>query len=178
MPRVWPGLPADEEIEGAMIMRNMLSVCRLAGAVLFLAATSLGLAGCGHTIMGRVIEGDASKVELVHESEPRLRTAGAGVNNVEVSIRRDPNSASKQLAGRKRTEATGDFMLGVGGAGAGWLDEQWLLQTYASGYQSTNQLIELPPKSRKWRLLITIPRGTAEPVDDMDQIMREVEQFQ
>jgi len=159
-----------------MTMRNLTSICRLLCALLFMAVMSLGLTGCGHSIMGKVIKGDANKVELVYQSDPRLRTTG--INNVEVTLRRDPNSANKQLAGRKRTEATGDFSMRIDNFGAGWMNEQWLLQTYITGFRSTNELIKLPPNDRRWRLLITVAPGTAEHVDDMDQIMREVEQFQ
>ena len=137
---------------------------------------SLGLTGCGQNIMGKVIKGDSNTVELVHQSDPRLRTTG--INNVEVTLRRDPHSANKQLAGRKRTEPTGDYSMRIDDFDASWAKEEWLLQTYATGYRSTNQLIKLPPNDRRWRLLITIAPGTAEAVDDMDQIMKEVEQFQ
>src|SRR5882672_7857420 len=92
-----------------------------------IAAMTVALAGCGgYTLQGRVIRGTVPKVEIVHQMDLRLRSPagggpvgptdakslmppGAGVNNVEISLYRDPQSMDAHLADRDRTNGEGYF---------------------------------------------------------------------
>lgn len=132
-----------------------------------LAVIVCALQGCGgYTLRGKVVAGSTSSIELIHEIDQRLKQPGLG--NVETLVRRDPKQArpdAATLAGRVRTDAAGDFSMSIGEYGAGWMQEQWLVQARLAGYQNASEIMKLPAKGSRWKLLITLAPGTATPLE-------------
>ena len=168
--------------------RLLRLVCGLAAAIGVMPM----LTACGYTLHGRVIRGQTPGVEIVHEMDLRMRSpagggptatpeksglmpAGAGVNNVEVSIYRDPKTLNKKLADRDRSNGEGYFTLHLGKFGTGWMDEQWQVVTSVPGYGNVSTLVKLPVNGGKWRLLITVVPGTQTPAEP--DVMQQMEQF-
>jgi hypothetical protein len=159
-----------------MMMTKASSILRgfVGGAALVVLA--LSLTGCGgYALRGKVVQGPTSGFELVHEIDQRLK--GPGIQNAEVMVRRDPQSLHPHLAGRDRTGANGDFAVPIGEFGAGWMEEQWLVQAAMSGYQNAELEMKLPAKGSKWRLLITLAPGSSTPLDQPDDVMGDYERF-
>src|SRR5262245_52305005 len=121
------------------------------------------LSGCGYTLRGKVVEGTAPGVELVHEIDQRLQ--GPGIINAEVMVRRDPDSMHPHLAGRTRTSSGGGFSMSISEFGAGWMEEQWQVQAAMTGFQNTQAIMKLPAKGSKWRVLITLAPGQSTPLE-------------
>jgi hypothetical protein len=137
----------------------------------------LALPGCSsYTLRGKVVQGDTNSIELVHEIDQRLKQPG--LSNVETLVRRDSKQtkpAAPELAGRVRTDATGDFWMPIDEYGAGWMQEQWLVQARLSGYQNASCKIKLPAKGSKWKLLITLAPGTSTPLIQPGEVIEEEE---
>jgi hypothetical protein len=136
-------------------------------------------AGCNtYTLKGKVVRGDVSSIELVHEMDPRIKpqTAG-GIPHVEVRVFRDPNTMNKHMSGRERTGNDGNFSINLGDFGAGWMQEQWLVQAALYGFENANYMGSLPSKNSKTRLLITLAPGTFTPSEESADYMQDYEQF-
>lgn len=152
----------------------ILTACRMLIGLMMIAC--LGVAsGCGYSLRGKVVQGPVSGVEIVHETDQRLD--GPGLANTEVLVRRDPESLRPHLVGQARTNSAGEFTMRIAEFGAGWMQELWLVQSTLSGHQNAHQLIKLPGKSSRSRLLITLAPGTATPVDQKGDYMQDFEQF-
>jgi hypothetical protein len=137
---------------------------------------TFALQGCGgYKLQGKVLRGEESKVELVHVMDPRMKQTG--LSNVEVLVRRDPKSMNPSLAGKDRTNASGDFSMGIDEFGAGWMEEQWQIRSGLHGYQNAEAVMKLPKKGGKTRLLITLAPGTAVPLNEPDEIIQDIERF-
>ena len=140
-----------------------------------LATLLSALPGCGYTLRGKVVRGETSGIEMVHEMDQRLK--GPGLANVDTLVRRDPQSASPQLVGRQRTDAGGNFSMPISEFGAGWMQEQWQVQARIGSYQNASSIMKLPAKGSKWRLLITLAPGTATPLETGDEVVEDLERF-
>lgn len=143
------------------------------------AVATLLSAGCNsYTLRGKVVRGETSSVELVHEMDPRIKpqTAG-GVPHVEVRVYRDPKTMNKHMSGRERTGTDGNFSIGLGDFGAGWMQEEWLVQAALYGFENAELLTKLPSKNSKTRLLITLAPGTFIPPEESSDYMQDYEQF-
>ena len=154
-----------------MRIRSMARTLVLAGASL----GALAAGGCGgYGLYGKVVRGEVSDVELLYATDPRLDAQG--IPNAEVLVHRDPDSLGRYVAGRDRTGTTGDFTILMDEFGAGWMQEEWLVQASKAGYQNAEMVMKLPAKSSKWRLLITLAPGAAAPVEAED-LMEDLERF-
>jgi hypothetical protein len=156
-----------------MHSRTKNSTLKLSLATLVLSV--LALTGCGYKLQGKVVRGEQSGIELVHVIDQRLKQTG--LSNVEVLVRRDPKSMNPTLAGKDRTNASGDFSIGIDEFGAGWMDEQWQVRAGMHGHQNAEAIMKLPGKGSKWRLLITLAPGTATPLEEPDEIIQDIERF-
>lgn len=140
--------------------------CKILGGIMMMAVLC-AMPGCGYTLRGKVVSGATGGITQVHQIDPSLR--GPGVPDAEILIRRDPKSPNPQLVGHTRTDGNGDFSIHIGQFGAGWMQEQWLVQCVKQGFQNTEVLTELPSQD-KWQLLITIAPGTSTaPQSDFEQ---------
>lgn len=153
-------------------MRSIRNI--ILGTTLALAALSAG--GCGtYTLQGKVIQGNVSSIEIVHKMDERLHAKG--VANAEVLVRRDPKGLNMHLAGKDRSSATGDFAIRINEFGAGWMEEQWLVQSAAAGHRNTESLTKLPPQGNKWMLLITLAPGQTSPLELTDGWQEDLSRF-
>ena len=151
---------------------------RIACNILIGALTIISLStlpGCGYTLRGKVVRGETSSIEMVHEIDSRLK--GPGIMNAEVMVRRDPKSPHPEMVGRTRTGDEGSFAMNISQFGAGWMEEQWLVQAGMTGFTNTQQMSKLPPSGGKWQLLITLAPGQSSPLDQPDQITQEIERY-
>ena len=152
----------------------MTKTSRCILAIVSLLTLSWALPGCGYTLHGKVMRGDTSAIDLIHDIDPRHKEQGLA--NVEVVVRRDPKDPNPQLVGRTRTDAAGNFALKINEFGAGWMEEQWLVQARLANHQNASSLMKLPDKG-KWGLIITLAPGTATPLDTHEEIMEDYEKF-
>lgn len=155
-------------------MRNFTRQLRPLLIVMLFAAAGLFMPGCGYTLRGKVVRGQVSSIEMVHEIDQRLQQPA--VANVEVRVIRDPANLNRHVVGQTRSGGEGDFSTSLGDFGAGWMQEQWLIQARQSGYQNAEQLMKLPAKGSKWRILITLAPGDATSLDK-DDVMQDYEKF-
>lgn len=133
------------------------------------------LAGCnGYVLQGKVIRGSASEIQLVYSSDERLTQPA--VEGAEIRVTRDPESLNRHLVGQARSNAGGEFTIIMSEFGTGWMQEKWLVQGMSNGFANADALMELPSKNSKWRLLITLGPGVAEPFNDED-LMQDIEKF-
>jgi hypothetical protein len=134
------------------------------------------LSGCNtYMLQGKVIRCAQSDIQLVYAGDERLQEPG--VPSVDLRITRDPNSLNRHLVGRTSSSASGEFTILMDEFGTGWMQEQWLLQAIAAGFQNAQTIMELPGKNTKWRLLVTLAPGASTPAPDQDELMRDFEQF-
>lgn len=90
----------------------------------FTLPVALALTGCGYVIEGRVVQGEMASADWSSKGD---LVAGAPVSGATVTIIRDPDRLSRAVVGTALTGADGTFRLAVGGFGAGWMDEEWLI---------------------------------------------------
>jgi hypothetical protein len=129
------------------------------------------LPGCGYTLRGKVVHGEVSSVEMVHEIDPRLKQPG--IANVETLVRHDPKDRDSQLVARARTNAAGEFSMPIREYGAGWMQQDWLVQARHAGFHNASSLTKLPAQGGKWRLLITLGPGTATSLETSEEFTPE-----
>ena len=140
-----------------------------------LILTAAGLSGCGsYVIQGKVVAGPVSHMAFVAQDDMRL--GEPGINDVRVTLRRDPDRLSTRVAANVTTSADGKFSLHVDELGAGWLEEQWLLVARKGGFQNATWKQRLTMKHRKMRLLVTLTPGYSQP-DPHENLMDQFEQF-
>jgi hypothetical protein len=164
-------LPTDPDDPG---VKTMPAHIRRVSSLVLVAAIAL-LNGCSaYVLQGKVVRGQASAIELVYAGDERL--AGPAAGGVEVRVTRDPTTMNRKLVGHTRSDAGGEFVIIMEDFGTGWMQEQWLVQAVAPGYQNAELMMELPSKNSKWRVLITLAAGVSEPIRDND-IMEDLEQF-
>ena len=155
--------------------RRLFAFMRSFSWVVMLLCVTAWLCGCGYTLRGKVVRGETSAVEIVHEIDPRYKVSG--INGAEVIVRRDPKSINPEMVGRDRSGSEGEFTIRIGEFGAGWMEEEWLVQARLTGFQNASALTKFPEKGSKWRLLITLAPGTAAPLDAREEIQQDIEKF-
>jgi len=141
-----------------------------------LLAAVLGvLGGCSsdYVLRGTAIQGPMTGAEIVTAGDERLSAPGVG--GARIRLLRDPGLPKETVAATGTTSSDGTFELPVSGFGAGWMDEQWMIEILRSGYQSGRQLIRLP--SSKQRLLVILARGQSMPLPQREDLLETVERY-
>jgi len=153
----------------ALIGRGGLTAMVLCAAVV--------LSGCatGYVLKGRAIEAGYTDVAVVPGSDDRLDKAGGGIEGVRIRVHRDPGHLNQQLVATGRTSANGSFAIPIDAFGAGWMDEQWLIQVERSGFRSGAMTLRLPTGDR--RLLVTMSPGTSTPHEDKEDLWEQYERY-
>lgn len=136
--------------------------------VVFLAS-ALCLAGCAHRVEGRVVAGDASFVTVVSADDPRLSAPGIG--GVRISFTRDPLRLNRELVASGVSGPEGEISIPIDAVGAGWLEEQWLVQAVRSDRGAAEGLLSLPRGDR--RLLIMLAPGHPSEIRALERSWRE-----
>ncbi|MEE8154557.1 MAG: carboxypeptidase-like regulatory domain-containing protein [Phycisphaerales bacterium] len=140
-----------------------------------LVSTAAGLSGCSSYVLhGKVIAGPISHMAFVGADDNRL--GEAGIDGVQVTVRRDPGRLSTQLVASAITDLDGNFSLAVDELGAGWMEEEWLLVARKPGFQNATWQQRLTMKHPKLQLLVTMTPGYSEP-DRHEDLMDQYEQF-
>jgi hypothetical protein len=153
----------------------MIPTSRHLLAILSLLIFAFALPGCGYTLYGKVLRGDSSAIDLLHDIDQRHKQPGLA--NVEIVVRRNPKDPNPERVGRTRTDAAGNFSMSIKEFGAGWMEEQWLVQARLPEYQNASAVMKLPARNSKWGLLITLAPGTATPLDTHEEITEDFERF-
>ncbi len=150
-----------------MMLRVWVFVCAAAAVAI--------VGGCGtYEVKGRVVRGPASAVEFVSADDPRLNDTGVPSANIDVI--RDPKSLGRETVAALRSGADGGFVLRIDDATAGWLEEDWRIRCYATGFANADQLLPLSRGGADVRLLITLSPGYSEaPVES--EMWNDFEEF-
>ena len=138
------------------------SVATTPSAVLAFMGVLL-LAGCGYRLDGKVVDGFGG-VSIGRTDDPDARKSGIGGATVELV--REPDTMNRTVAARATSDASGRFTLDVGGFGAGWMEERWLVRIRRNGFKGVEQSVELPGSPDGWRVVGTMTRGRAVPFSD------------
>ena len=140
-----------------------------------LVSTAAGLTGCSsYVIQGKVVAGPVSDMTFVAQDDMRL--GKAGMSDVRVTLRRDPDRLSTHVVASVTTGAGGNFSLRVDEFGAGWMEEQWLLVARKGGFRNATWKQRLTMNHGKMRLLVTMAPGYSDP-DLHEDLMDQFEQF-
>jgi len=140
-----------------------------------LASAAAGLTGCSsYVIQGKVVAGPFSSMTFVSPDDSRL--GEAGLSDVRVTLRRDPDRLSTRVVAHVITDGDGKFSLLVDELGAGWMEEQWLLVARKPRFQNATWKQRLTMKHGKMRLLVTMTPGYSDP-DPQEDLMDQYDQF-
>lgn len=122
--------------------------------------------GCSsYALRGRVVEGEASWVQVTDQSsapsDPGRPVAGASVELV-----LDPGRLNRKVLGRAMTDSNGEFSIKVDEFGAGWLEHDVGLTVARDGFVTGDGFFRLPGSGK--RVLVTLQRGrdSARRIDD------------
>ena len=117
--------------------------------------------GCATFVLrGNVVQGDVADMAFVPPDDPRL--AGVPVANVRITLERDPDKLSREMAGTALSDSRGRFTIPVDQFGAGWMQEIWMIRASRQGYSNvvSQQRLNI---YEDYRLLIMMPSGMADP---------------
>lgn len=132
--------------------------------------------GCGaYQLRGKVIEGFENAVLVVPADDPRLEEDG--VRDVRIRIYRDPGRLSRELIATDSSMPDGTFSIELPAFGAGWMDEQWLIETQRSDYRNTSETVRLPASTKRSRVLIMVAPGRSTPIQERDNLWDEYERY-
>ncbi len=139
---------------------------RTATRLLALGAALWSATGCSsYLIRGTVVQGVTSDMSFVEPDDPRL--AGTPVSGVRLTVQRDPDKLSRHMAGTDLSDTSGRFTVQVDEFGAGWMDEEWLIQAFKPGYATASVRHLLRTRHKDMRLLVTLTPGASNnPMED------------
>lgn len=153
----------------------MNTFLRRIAPILAFALCALALPGCGSYVLhGKVVRGSVSSIQLVMPGDERLNAPA--ISGADVRVIRDPNTPNRQQVGQNRTDPAGEVAIVMSAFGTGWMEEQWLVQAFAPGYQNAATMMNLPSRNSKWRVLITLAPGVSEPITE-ENLMEDLERF-
>lgn len=138
---------------------------------------------CTHTISGYVVRGDIAGVEWL---DAGMKPDGEPVAGAQITIERDPDRMTRELAGTATAGANGEFTLPVAGFGAGWMQEVWRIRASRSRAGSADWIGELP-SGGKILVIVVSPtggssndelwQGNIRSSDTAESLMQEVERY-
>lgn len=122
------------------------------------AACSAALAagGCGYTLRGQVVLGEASYVTVVDRDDPRLD--GAPVPGASLHLQLDPHKPQRKSLGTATSGGAGDFAMSVNEFGAGVLDLDVAVFSRRPEFTPAEGYFRLPDQGR--RVLVVMAPGT------------------
>ena len=127
----------------------------------FSIALILSLFGCSSAIRGRVVVGSLSTLEWVEENDPRLTYPS--VPGVSIAVSKSETRRHFEEVGRGMSGGDGSFSIAVNSAGAGFLEEMWLISAQGGKYGSAESTARLPFDYGSKHLLIILEAGSANP---------------
>lgn len=139
-------------------------------AALTLLAAAL-LSGCStHQLQGVVIRGSVAAIMVVDSDDPRL-LSGEPIPEAVVEATLDPSSLGSTPLGRTVSDERGRFSLPVDATGAGMLEYEVEVIAHRPGYQSWQEVLQLPAGWK--RVLIVLPPGEDRRRPGQGDILRE-----
>jgi hypothetical protein len=138
---------------------------------------SMLLAGCagGYALQGKVVEGDFAGVFFVDGDDEQLDEPGLGGARIE--IYRDPDRPNRSLAATGRSDSRGEIDMTLDAFGAGWMDEQWLIEVIKPGFETVQQMVHLPSAGKKRRMLIMLSPGVSIQPEPREDLWEEYERY-
>lgn len=135
-----------------------------------------GVAGCqSYVLYGKVTGGSLSTMSLVEPDDPRL--AEPGVQNVQITVHRDPDRLAIRRAGRTISDARGAFAVKLDEFGAGWMVEEWLVIASRRGFETAQLQLRIPSRRDPRQLLIILAPGVSEDPNLPDDLIEQYERF-
>jgi len=133
--------------------------------------------GCSsYVIKGTVISGSVSDIFFVESNDSRLREPP--LTNVRVTVQRNPDDLSRQMAGTDVSDAHGRFVITLDEFGTGWMDEVWLIRATKGGFKSASSKPRLDADKKKQRLLVIMAPGlSSAPQDEEEDLMEEYREY-
>jgi len=138
-------------------------------ASLSVSIACAGLGGCGgsYVLDGRVVEGDFGSVAFVAGDDEQL-LVGKPVSGANISVYRDAGRLNQRLVATGRSDAAGRVSIPIDEFGTGWMEEQWMIEAFRSGYEPVQSTVVLPGKRQQRELLIVLAEGWAMPPQKED----------
>ncbi len=136
----------------------------------------IALSGCGgYVLRGKVVRGITTDAYLVSADDSRLNDEG--VSDVKIVVWRDPNRLNRQRVADGRSGPDGSFTIPIREFGAGWMEEQWMIEIFRTGYQTGSATMTLPGSPSKTPLIVTIAPGPSSPLQAPDPLMDQYERY-
>ncbi len=155
---------------GATIMNKVLNLV-LAVAIMLI----LGGCGSGYMLQGRAVEGGYGTAMFVSADDDQLNTTPVAF--AEVSLYRDAGRLNQALVAKGRSNGRGEISIAVEEFGAGWMEEQWLIQVVKSGYEMVESIVVLPRAKDEKRLLIVLSPGRSLTPPGSEDLWKEVDKY-
>lgn len=171
--RIW----AVWEIERrAFIEGLMMWMYGRAITLMLLLPVCLAPSGCaGYVLHGQAVHGSYSHISV---SDGRQDQNAQGVGGVRIAVYRDPGRLSQKLIATGTSEPDGTFAIPLPAFGAGWMEEEWMIQATRNGFQSAEGIFPLPLNSRSRPIRVMLSPGTSIPFEHRDDYLRDLERFQ
>lgn len=150
----------------------MMSHClrsTLCGLFLIGFATATGCSS--YVIKGTVISGPVSDIFFVESNDSRLREPP--LTTVRITVDRNPDDLSRQMAGTDISDAHGRFVITLDEFGTGWMDEVWLIRATKGGFKTASAKQRLDADKKKQRLLVILAPGLSSAPRDEEDLMEE-----
>ena len=138
------------------------------------------LSGCGgYRLEGVVYEGDYGDIFFVDAAAPVHQDSDV-VAGAEIRLHRDAGRPNQQLVASGRSDDGGRIVLSLKQFGAGWMQEQWLIQVTRRGYETIERVVTLPSSRRKQKLVVVLREGQSlapvggrvDPLEDFERFRR------
>lgn len=144
---------------------------------LLLTVALVALAGCNtYKLIGQVVSGPRSMVQIVSADDPRL--AGPPVANASIEVTIDPNKGNRQVLPVAFADEQGNFEIPVDVLGAGMLEYDMLVIGRLPKKSPAEGLMRMPGKSK--RVLVILADGKDHSVgsgDPFNEARDQVEKY-
>jgi hypothetical protein len=148
-------------------------------AVLLILVSGLGLTACGgnYALRGKVVAGGYGNVIFLEPGDANFEAEGLA--GARVSVYRDPHKPNRARVARGRSGPGGEIDLPIGAFGAGFLEEEWLIEVIRPGFSTLETLVTLPAAGDDRLALIMLMPGasTAPGTETSEDLWEQVERY-
>jgi hypothetical protein len=142
---------------------------------LFLIGFAMATGCSSYVIKGTVISGAVSDIFFVEPNDSRLREPP--LTTVRITVDRNPDDLSRQMAGTDISDAHGRFVITLDEFGTGWMDEVWLIRATKGGFKTASSKQRLDADKKEQRLLIIMAPGLSSASPDEEDLMKEYREY-
>ncbi len=152
-------------------MTGRFSVFALTFASVFM------LAGCGggYLLQGKAVSGDFASVMFLPADDEML--ASTGVGKARLTVYRDAGRPNQSLVATGISDGRGGVSISLDAFGAGWMQEQWLIEVVKPGFETIESIVTLPPAEQGMQMLIIMSPGQSLPPRGLDTLWDEAERY-